>query len=174
MADLEKLARDLLVKRPHKIEKSPKRIRVLFNKKYIIDSTQAKYVWEHPYYPQYYVPYDSLETNEVHDNTDSEEGFTILKIEVGQRSTDRVLSFKTGLLRGLVRLEFSSMDAWFEEEQQIYVHPKDPYKRIDIVQSSRTIKVEIEGTVIAESSNVMMLFETSLPARYYLPPTSNS
>ena len=58
------------------------------------------------------------------------------------------------------------------KEQQIYVHPKDPYKRIDIVQSSRTIKVEIEGTVIAESSNVMMLFETSLPARYYLPPTS--
>ncbi|MCJ1483620.1 hypothetical protein MMC06_003788, partial [Schaereria dolodes] len=64
------------------------------------------------------------------------------------------------------------MDSWFEEEQRIYVHPKDPFKRIDILPSSRTIKVEIDGIVVAESSNVMMLIETGLPSRYYLPPTS--
>jgi uncharacterized protein (DUF427 family) len=54
----------------------------------------------------------------------------------------------------------------------IFQHPKDPYKRIDILNSTRTIKVALDGVTLAESSNPLFLLETSLRPRYYLPPTS--
>jgi uncharacterized protein (DUF427 family) len=61
---------------------------------------------------------------------------------------------------------------WFVEEEQIYQHPKDPYKRIECIPSTRTVKIEIDGEVVAESSSNIFLYETSLQPRYYLSPTS--
>jgi len=66
------------------------------------------------------------------------------------------------------------IDAWFEEDAQIYDHPKNPYTRIDILPSSRKIEVKITGITVAESSNPAALFETGLRTRYYLPKTSVS
>ena len=63
------------------------------------------------------------------------------------------------------------MDHWFEEDEEVYVHPRDPYTRIDILSSSRRVRVEIDGVTIADSSNSSLLFETGLPVRYYLPKT---
>ena len=64
------------------------------------------------------------------------------------------------------------MDAWYEEEQEIYVHPRDPNVRVDVLPSTREVRVEIDRVEVAKSNNVMMLFETGLPPRYYLPQTS--
>jgi uncharacterized protein (DUF427 family) len=61
------------------------------------------------------------------------------------------------------------MDQWFEEDTPIYVHPKDPFKRIDVLSSSRPVRVSIDGEVVAESNHSMHLYETGLPCRYYLP-----
>jgi uncharacterized protein (DUF427 family) len=72
-------------------------------------------------------------------------------------------------LTGFCRFDFDSMDGWLEEDDPIYVHPKDPYKRVDIRSSTRPIRVETDGAVIAESPWAMHLFETGLPTRYYLP-----
>lgn len=63
-------------------------------------------------------------------------------------------------------------DQWFEEDTPIFVHPKDPFKRIEILASTRPVKVEIDGKKVAETSTSMHLYETSLPVRYYLPLTS--
>jgi uncharacterized protein (DUF427 family) len=71
-----------------------------------------------------------------------------------------------------VKIDFPSLTAWFEEDLPIYQHPKDPYKRIDILPSSRSIKISLNDTVLAESSHPLVLLETSLRPRYYLPPTS--
>ena len=84
---------------------------------------------------------------------------------------EKVLVFTTDPLRDLVRFDFKAMDAWFEEDEQIFVHPKDPYKRVDIKRSSRHVKVQIDDMTIAETSNAMFLFETMLRPRYYLPAT---
>jgi len=64
------------------------------------------------------------------------------------------------------------VDAWFEEDSEIYVHPKDPYKRVDIIPSTKHIVVKINDVVVAESSSPLLLFETGLRTRYYLPKTS--
>jgi len=72
---------------------------------------------------------------------------------------------------GYISFDWHAMDAWFEEDEEVYVHARDPYTRIDVLQSSRTIRVEVDGVVIAESSKPRILFETGLPPRYYLPKT---
>jgi uncharacterized protein (DUF427 family) len=74
-------------------------------------------------------------------------------------------------LREAIRLDWAAMDAWFEEDEEVFTHPRDPYTRVDILPSSRHVRVEVNGTTIAESVNPRLLFETGLPARYYLPKT---
>jgi uncharacterized protein (DUF427 family) len=72
-------------------------------------------------------------------------------------------------LAGLVILDFGAFDAWYEEDEQNVGHPRDPYHRIDVLPSSRQVRLELEGEVLAVSSRPALLFETMLPARYYLP-----
>jgi uncharacterized protein (DUF427 family) len=72
-------------------------------------------------------------------------------------------------LAGLVILDFGAFDAWYEEDEQNVGHPRDPYHRIDVLPSSRPVRLEVEGEVLAVSSRPALLFETMLPARYYLP-----
>jgi uncharacterized protein (DUF427 family) len=61
------------------------------------------------------------------------------------------------------------MDAWFEEDEEVFVHPRSPYTRVDILPSSRHVRVERDGVVLAESTHAHLLLETGLPPRWYLP-----
>jgi uncharacterized protein (DUF427 family) len=72
-------------------------------------------------------------------------------------------------LAGYVVLDFQAFDEWLEEDELIFGHPHDPFKRIDIRQSSRTVRIERDGVVLAESSRPSLLFETYIPVRFYLP-----
>lgn len=115
---------------------------------------------------------------------------------VEEFKTDRALRFSddekiSGALKGLIRLEFGSMgktwkndgshycsrlttatDQWLEEETPIYVHPKDPFKRIDTLPSTRSVEVKVAGKTVAKTSYAVHLLETGLPTRYYLPLSS--
>ena len=72
---------------------------------------------------------------------------------------------------GYYGFDWHSMDAWYEESERIYVHARDPLLRVDALSSERRVRVEVEGTTIAESSRPVLLFETGLVTRYYLPPS---
>jgi uncharacterized protein (DUF427 family) len=72
----------------------------------------------------------------------------------------------------LTVLTISIIDTWLEEDTPIYVHPKDPFKRIDILRSSRPIEVKVAGKTVASSAGSVHLLETGLPTRYYIPLTS--
>ena len=65
------------------------------------------------------------------------------------------------------------VDGWFvEDEKLLGPHPKDPYKRVECIPSSREIRIEVDGVMIAKSSQNVFLFETMLRPRYYLSMTS--
>jgi uncharacterized protein (DUF427 family) len=72
-------------------------------------------------------------------------------------------------LAGLVVLDFDAFDAWYEEDELNVGHPRDPFHRIDVLPSSRQVRLELDGQVLAVSSRPVLLFETLLPMRYYLP-----
>jgi uncharacterized protein (DUF427 family) len=71
-------------------------------------------------------------------------------------------------LEGRVILHWEPFE-WLEEDEPVMAHPHDPFKRIDVLRSSRHVRVEVSGVILAESSRPMMLLETSLPVRWYLP-----
>ncbi|KAF2123070.1 hypothetical protein BDV96DRAFT_482137 [Lophiotrema nucula] len=173
---LIKLAQKLTSEGPHKYQHTPRRVRGLFNGKYAFDTINAYHVWEHPYYPQFYVPISSIassaslsKTSEV-DGTNG--GAHLAKLTVGDKSTSRAIIFSAAPLKDLVKIDFKEVDQWFEEDVPIYQHPKDPYKRIDILASSRPVKVALDGVTLAETTAPLFLLETSLRTRYYIPPTS--
>src|SRR6201985_1355462 len=72
-------------------------------------------------------------------------------------------------IRGLVRFDWDARDEWLEEDEPVYTHPRDPYHRVDILASSRHVRVEVDGVTVADSARPVILFETGLPAGYYLP-----
>ncbi|HSH62397.1 MAG TPA: DUF427 domain-containing protein [Acidimicrobiales bacterium] len=72
-------------------------------------------------------------------------------------------------VRDLIRFDWEAMDAWFEEDEQVYVHPRSPYVRVDVLASSRHVEVVLGGVKVADSRQPRLLFETGLPTRYYLP-----
>ncbi|KAF8577655.1 DUF427-domain-containing protein, partial [Ramaria rubella] len=171
---LSALALKLVSSGPDKIELTPRRVRLLYNGVYIADTIAAKHVWEHKYYPQLYIPAKSFKSDILvkGEPIDSNASAFYGIIKVKDKQTDKVILFEKGSLNGLVKVDFNVIDAWFEEDEQIFVHPKDPYKRVDIRSSSRHVKVVIDGHTIAETNNPTLLFETLLPPRYYLPKTS--
>ena len=64
----------------------------------------------------------------------------------------------------------NEVDHWYEEDEEVFVHPRDPYHRVDILESSRHVKVRVNGEVVAQTDRPKLLFETGLPTRYYIPP----
>ena len=68
---------------------------------------------------------------------------------------------------GHVFVPWEAADAWFEEAEQVFVHPRDPYHRIDTFATDRLVRVSIEGVELAASTRVKALYETGLPVRYY-------
>ena len=73
-------------------------------------------------------------------------------------------------IKDYVAFYWDRVDAWFEEDDEIFVHARDPYKRVDVVNSSRRVKVTVGGVTVAETRRARFLFETRLPTRYYIPP----
>jgi len=175
MADLAKLAQKIVSEGPHKAQPATRRVRGIFNGKYVFDTIEAYHVWEHPYYPQLYIPTGAFTSSatlkKLSPVPNTNESAYLGRLTVDSKSTDRVIIFATKQLPDLVRIEFSALDHWFEENLSIYIHPKDPYKRIDILPSSRSIKIGLHGETLAETDSALLLLETSLRTRYYLPAT---
>ena len=185
---MEKIAAKLGTSGPVKDLPTPRRVQLLLNGVYIAQTTSAVFIWEHPYYPQLYIPRNafssssSLEISDLrplYDTSGKHQVATQLSLRVGSKSTEEVISFSSsGLpspaaaLSGLVRVAFDSIDAWFEEDTPIYVHPKDPFKRVDLLDSQRRIRVRVGGQVVADTPTSIHLYETGLPCRFYLPFTS--
>jgi uncharacterized protein (DUF427 family) len=72
-------------------------------------------------------------------------------------------------IKDYVAFYWDRVDHWYEEDEEIFVHPRDPYKRVDVVASSRHVQVILGGETIADTRRGRFLFETRLPTRYYIP-----
>ncbi|TCD63741.1 hypothetical protein EIP91_004992 [Steccherinum ochraceum] len=156
---------------PH-LEDSPKRIRALFGGEYIVDTTQAKLGWTKKWYPYYYFKPSDLKSKYLVQKAKSDGKTTTYDLVVGDKKAEGAITeYHDGFFRGLALIEFGAIDRWFEEEKQIFVHPKDPYKRVDVLQSSRHVRVELNGVELANTTKPRLLFETLLRTRTYIPPT---
>lgn len=162
-----------------RVEPSAKRVRVYLGGHLAADSLAPRLVWEHPYYPTYYLPAGDVRaklepTGRPHDSAVFGPGLEFDVVVGDVVAQGAAVQYPDSALDGLsdlVRLKFDAMDQWFEEDEPIYVHPRDPYSRVDVLGSSRHVRVELNGQTLADSHAPRILFETGLPARYYLPLT---
>ncbi|MDP4504412.1 DUF427 domain-containing protein [Nonomuraea turcica] len=163
-----------------RVERTAKRVRTYLGGRVVADTTSALLVWEVPYYPTYYfrladVDEAALKSTGTTKHSPSRGEAVVYTVTSGTaEATEAALAYPDSPLeeiRGHVRFEWDAMDAWFEEDEQVYFHPRDPYTRVDILPSSRHVRVEVDGVTVADSRGARILFETGLPARYYLPKT---
>jgi len=162
-----------------RIETGAKRVRVYLAGELVVDTTQPVLVWEIPYYPTYYVRAGDMRAELIPagqtEHSPSRGDAEVCHVKVATATADnaalRYPESPIEQLRDLVRLDWNSMSEWFEEDEPVYTHPRDPYSRVDILASSRRVRVELDGVTVADSGQPRILFETGLPPRYYLPLT---
>jgi uncharacterized protein (DUF427 family) len=121
------------------IEPVPRRVRAMLAGEVVLDTTRALYVWEWPNYPQYYVPVADVNASVLVD----EDHLQRLKRGTARRQGLRVgdvsrpgsarLYTNDALegLAGTVRFDWEALDAWYEEDEEVFVHPRNPYTRVD-------------------------------------------
>lgn len=154
---------------------NPKWIRGRLGGQTVVDSRRTQFVWEHPYYPAWYVPSDDVSAELVPTGERVESQTRGSGVRCDLVVDDRVVvgaayAFPAHeALGGLVRIEWWAMDAWFEEETEVFVHPRSPEVRVDALSSTRHVTVHVDGVEVANSRRPTLLFETGLPTRYYLP-----
>jgi len=142
-------------------ENGHKRVRCYLAGTLVADTRHPVLVWEKPYYPTYYLPAQDVVAELVPTGTGTHDVSVRGATAPGAARVER----------GLVRFDWDAMDEWFEEDEPVYVHPRNPYTRIDVLASSRHVTVDVDGVRVAESRQPRILFETGLPPRYYLPLT---
>ncbi len=162
-------------------EPSPRRVRVYFNRQLIADSKQMMLLRESNRLPLYYFPKkdvrieDCLQPSDHTIHSDLKGEGILWNVQVGDKiANNAAFTFRNSpgngpKLEDFVAFAWEKMDAWFEEDEEVFVYARDPYKRVDVLHSSRHIKVVVEDTTVADTTRPWLLFETGLPTRYYMP-----
>lgn len=167
-----------------RVESNPKWIRARHGGQTLVDSRNVRFVWEIPYYPAWYFPFDDLAvelraSSEVLRSPSRGEGTRYDVVFTAPDGSEvvrpnmawRHLDSPVESIRDLVRFEWDAFDTWMEEDVEVFVHPRSPEVRVDILASSRHIEVFLGTTKIADSRRTSVLYERDLPPRYYLPKT---
>ena len=156
------------------IERSPRRVRTYFGGQPIADSRHVLLVYETKWSPAYWFPIADVRMEYLEQLQQAAET-TRWRLVVRDRVADNAArayvkpAGDRAALEGHLTFFWNQMDAWFEEDEEVFVHPRDPYTRVDTLHSSRLVRVEIEGVTVAETRRPILLFETGLPTRYYIP-----
>jgi uncharacterized protein (DUF427 family) len=160
-------------------EPTARRIRVEFNKVMIADSTHAMLKIETPI-PVYYLPlrdvrHDLLVASD-HTKACPRKGqarFWSIRVE-DKLAENAVWNYPQPIpsappLAPYAAFGWGAVDHWYEEDEEIFRHPRNPYKRVDAIRSSRRVQVIVGGAAVADTRRAVFLFETGLPTRYYIP-----
>ena len=158
----------------------PHRLRGFFAGEAAFDTVGAKLLYETGHLPVYYVPEedlrpDLLEPSDKHTRCPHKGEASYRSLRVGDRfEPDAVWTYPepiepAAFLAGHAAFYWKKLDEWFVEDEQVFGHPRDPYHRIDTYRTSRPVRISVAGEVLAESTQAVALFESGLPARFYLP-----
>ncbi len=157
---------------------SPKRLRVFFGGEAIVDTTRAN-LFRGGGPPVYYFAKDDVRQDALtatgRTETNARGTMSLFDVRVGERSVEGAAWEYTEtaddvpFLAGTVAFRWGEMDAWYEEEEEVFVHAKDPFKRIETFRSARHVEVYAGGERVADSTSSVVLLEPGHPLRYYLP-----
>ena len=153
-------------------DRTAKRIRVFFAGELMSDSVLARLGYSTGRHPEYLIPVVEINwTNVTVDDGELVESslgsYSAIRTNGGGREIGR--RYNDGLAAGRASFEFDRMNAWFEEDEQIWFHARDPFRRVDVTESSRLVEITVNGLVVARSQSPRLVTETGLPKRSYIP-----
>ncbi len=162
------------------LEPSPKRVRVQVGGETIADTRRPYLLHESGHQPIYYfspedVRSDLLEHSDRHTHCPKKGDASYYTIRVGEVVVDAGAWYYPDPLVGappikdLVAFYWNRMDHWLEEDEEVFVHPRDPYHRVDVLRSDRRVRISLDGELLGDSHQAVALFESNLPTRWYLP-----
>ncbi len=162
------------------VTESPRHVRVFFGGEAIADSKRAKLVREPEVLPAYYFPKDDVRTDLLLPSPQRSRcpvkgEATYWSVQAGgRRAENGAWSYATpladaGSLAEHFAFDWPKMDKWMEEDEELFKHARDPYKRVDALPSKRHVRVVIDGQTVADTRQPHLLFETNHPVRYYIP-----
>jgi uncharacterized protein (DUF427 family) len=128
------------------LEAFPRRIRGFARGEVVVDSIDVQMLYEQHRLPVWCFPPEDVRLDEL---------------------GDAAWIYENGLAKGLIGIRWDAVDRWLEEDEEVIVHPRDPYHRIELRDTSRRVEVALGGETLAVSSAPIVLFEASLPARWY-------
>lgn len=163
-----------------KTDRNPKRVSVRWNGEVVADSIRSLILHERGKLPVYYFPREDVRSdvlvpsdNKTYCPVKGDASYYSVKVN-GEISEDAVWSYEETIpgredIKGYYAFYWNKVDAWFEEDEEVFVHPRDPYKRIDALRSSRHVEIYLDEVKLADSKRPVIVFETGVPVRYYLP-----
>jgi uncharacterized protein (DUF427 family) len=163
------------------VEPTQRWIRVRLGEELVADSRCAllfiQYgpgVLPRTFLPTYFLPSDDVQPGVLTDRSEDDAGLTTWTVQAGGRRVEQGAWMHIQPpppleeLAGMLTFDWRTL-GWFEEDERLQAHARDPHKRVDVVPSSRHVRVELDGELLAESRRPVILFETTLPPRFYLP-----
>ena len=163
-----------------KFEKCQKWVRTKFRGQTIADSTQVMILRRNDRLPLYCFPkkdvrMDLLEETKNESEFSPQGTIRYWNIKVDSEIAENAawsfleLADDWKFLKNYIIFEWEKMDSWFEESEEVFVHLRDPYHRIDVLKSTRKVRIEVNGKTIALTKSPILLFETGFPVRFYVP-----
>lgn len=154
-----------------RLDPSPKRIRVYIDGSVVGDSIAAVLAYATGHHPQYLLPDSDIEWSDLDVDTASQHdvlgSYRSVRARSGSAEIGR--SYVAGHAAGSTAFVFEAMDSWFEEDEQIWFHPRDPFRRVEVIESGRHVEITVNGAVLVCSDRPRLVTETGLPARWYVP-----
>ena len=162
------------------MQQFPRRLRAVFGGETVFDSTRAVLLHETGLLPQPYVPLedirqDLLTATDHHTFCPFKGTASYWSVQAGERTAENAVwaypepNSESAWLRGYAGFYWDRMDEWYDEDERVEGHLRDPYHRVDVRRSSRHVRVLLGDQVIAETTRPMLLSETGLPNRFYFP-----
>jgi uncharacterized protein (DUF427 family) len=162
------------------VSDSPRHVRVFFGGEIIADSKNAKLVREAEVLPAYYFPPEDVRTEfftptEQKTSCPVKGAASYWSIRVGSNlAQNAAWCYADPLpaareIKGHFAFDWPQMDKWMEEDEELYKHARDPFKRVDALPSKRHVRVVIAGRTVADTRRPHLVFETNHPVRYYIP-----
>ena len=169
-----------MTENPIRLEPNHRRLRAYVNGVVVADTIGSNYLFEPGHVPVYYLPkqdvrFDLLEHADRSSHCPLKGDAEYWSIVVDDRRIEHaVWSYPTPIdgapdLSAYVAFYWNKVDNWFEEDEEVFVHARDPYKRVDALRSSRHVEIRMHGETIADTTRPVLLLETGLPTRYYIP-----
>jgi uncharacterized protein (DUF427 family) len=162
------------------VEPTVKRVRGVFARETVVDSRRALLMFEERHLPVYYFPLadvraDLLEPSAKRTTCPRKGEASYHSIRAGDRvAQDAAWRYPEPIeecpdISGHVAFYWDALDSWWEEDDEVFRHARDPYHRVDVLRSSRHVRVEIDGETLADTRRPLLLVETGLPPRWYVP-----